>query len=88
MEFETYLFNNRGIDIAFLNHYGHWSTEEERAFSKQFIDPALVILTHIPPEDVDQIISDVEAIGPGFPPIRVFSQPMEAQYPLVGPAGQ
>jgi L-ascorbate metabolism protein UlaG (beta-lactamase superfamily) len=83
-EFEGYLLNNRGIDIAFLNHYGHWSTEEERALSKEFIDPGSVILTHIPPTDVDSIASQVEKIGPGFPPIWVFSQPMEVRYPLGG----
>ncbi|PKP34569.1 MAG: hypothetical protein CVU00_06285 [Bacteroidetes bacterium HGW-Bacteroidetes-17] len=75
-EFENLTLQNEKIDLAILNFYGFWSTEEERAFTKKYINPKNIALMHIPPAEVRIVKDSVNTIK-NFIDISVFENSMD-----------
>jgi N-acetylneuraminic acid mutarotase/L-ascorbate metabolism protein UlaG (beta-lactamase superfamily) len=76
-EFETYLLNQENIDLGFLNYYSHWQNSTLRNFTNQYINPKQIVLYHIPPAEVNQIVTQASAITKNFPPITVFQKSLD-----------
>lgn len=64
------------IDFALLNFYGFWSTNEERAFTKEYIYPKRIALMHIPPAEIETVKDSVKLIK-DFTDITVFENSMQ-----------
>ena len=75
-EFEKLALQKEKIDVAILNFYGFWSIEEERTFTKKYINPKNIALMHIPPAEVQMIIDSVSTIK-NFIEITVFENSMD-----------
>jgi L-ascorbate metabolism protein UlaG (beta-lactamase superfamily) len=68
-----YKLYEKNIDIAFLAK-NSWKTEQRRELIRKYINPKYIILMHINPDSVNQII---ERVKNSYPPIFVFSASME-----------
>jgi L-ascorbate metabolism protein UlaG (beta-lactamase superfamily) len=75
-EFELMQFHNKGIDLAMLNFYGFWGSNEERDFTKSLINPGNIVLMHIPPKEFDVVKDSCDKIQ-DFIDIKVFRSSME-----------
>jgi len=64
------------IDLALLNFYGFWSTNEERSFTKECILPQKITLIHIPPAEIEKVKESVKQIK-DFIEIAVFDNSMQ-----------
>lgn len=74
--FEKLGLQSENVDLAILNFYGFWSNEEERAFTKKYINPKNITLMHIPPAEVQMIKDSVNTIK-NFIDITVFESSMD-----------
>ena len=76
IEYEKLALQNDKIDLAILGFYGFWSTEEERAFTKKYINPKNITLMHIPPAEVRMVKDSVNTIK-NFIDITVFENSLD-----------
>lgn len=76
VEFGKLQLQNENIDLAFLNFYGFWNTEEEREFTEKYINPKQMALMHIPPAEIETVKDSVILINE-FIDITVFESSME-----------
>lgn len=75
-EFEKLQLQTKNIDLGLLNFYGFWNTTEEREFTEKQICPKEIVLTHIPPAEIEIVKDSVDLIT-GFTDITVFERSME-----------
>lgn len=64
------------IDLALLNFYGFWGTNEERFFTEKYILPKRISLMHIPPNEIISVMDSVKLIR-DFIDITVFESSMD-----------
>jgi len=76
VEFKKLQLQDEHIDVAFLNFYGFWNTKEEREFTKEYINPNKIVLTHIPPVKIEIVKDSVKRIN-DFIDITVFESSMK-----------
>jgi len=76
VEFEKLQLQNEYIDLAFLNFYGFWNTEEEREFTDKYIKPQKITLMHIPPAEIETVKDSINMIN-DFIDITVFESSMK-----------
>lgn len=75
-QFEKLQLQNESIDLAFLNFYGFWNTQEEREFTEKHITPKEIVLMHIPSKEIESVKDSVKLID-DFIDIAVFESSME-----------
>lgn len=64
------------IDLALLNFYGFWGTNEERFFTEKYILPKRISLMHIPQNEIISVMDSVKLIR-DFIDITVFESSMD-----------
>lgn len=74
-EFGKFELQNEQIDLAFCNFYGFWNTSEEREFTKNYLNPKQIVLTHIPPAEIGRVKDSVALIN-DFIDIAVYDSSM------------
>jgi L-ascorbate metabolism protein UlaG (beta-lactamase superfamily) len=75
-EFGKLQLQNNQIDLALLNYYGFWNTDEERKFTEEYIHPKNIVLFHIPPAEIETVKKSVKLIN-DFIDITIFESSME-----------
>ena len=75
IEFGKLQLQNENIDLALLNFYGFWNTQEEQDFTKKYINPKQIALMHIPPAEIESVKDSVGLID-DFIDIAVFESSM------------
>jgi L-ascorbate metabolism protein UlaG (beta-lactamase superfamily) len=78
VEFKKLQLQNEKIDLAILNFYGYWWSNEDREFTKNFINPRNIVLSHIPPNEIDFVMDSVKKIN-NFIDISVFEKSMDSK---------
>lgn len=76
VEFGKLHLQKEQIDLALLNFYGFWNTNEERMFTEEYIHPKRIALMHIPPSEIEIVKKSVNLIK-DFIDITVFESSME-----------
>lgn len=76
IKFENLQLQNENIDLALLNFYCFWESEEQREFTKSRINSKNVVLMHIPPKEIDAV-KDFFSKKDGFSNITIFVHSMD-----------
>jgi L-ascorbate metabolism protein UlaG (beta-lactamase superfamily) len=64
------------INLALLNFYGFWNTNEEREFTEKYIRPQRIALFHIPSAEIETVKNSVKLVN-DFIEITVFENSMK-----------
>lgn len=76
VELKKLQLQHEKIDLALLNFYGFWNTEEEREFTEENINPNKIALIHIPPAEIETVKDSIKQIH-DFIDITVFESSMK-----------